>query len=563
MKYLKLLCLLLILALAGCGNDNYQSSLNSVNQPQSALLQELSTATKTAINSTAVSPSDTQKNSVIKLFQSMFNASPGADLLNLCSQWLADGMTEAELANLIASTDLFKIDSLYPTYLSNYDFSRRHLNLLMGTTASDSNKHALALVMQSLLDGGWTRGEVMLTLANLLLDIPASEPSWGLAAEQLRNKLEVSYYYSVTKGDSSTDIATLQGVTASVTHDYATVTTAKLLIDPSLAKSGWLKLTAYPSNTAEAIAISKTNSQTLYAGCRGCGVNKSTDGGMNWKAVNNGLASKYVTSIAVDPNDSQVVYAGTWGGDDGVYKTVNGGESWIKIGVTSYVYCISIDPSNSSNIYVGSSFSFHKTTDSGNTWNSIKYGAAYQNGLQAFAIAPSDSQVIYVGPVNGDSLFSSLDGGVNWSHTLSLQSFYDRPIRPVFFINSIAVSNKDSKIIYAGSDGLGIVKSTDSAGTWFQVNSGLPTWYSDMFAYNFNTSITSLAIDPNNSNIVYAGTDGAGVYKSTNGGSSWHAINSGLAILRVKSITIDPKDSRLIYVGTIGGGIYKTFTSGE
>ena len=231
MKYLKLLCLLLILALAGCGNDNYQSSLNSVNQPQSALLQELSTATKTAINSTAVSPSDTQKNSVIKLFQSMFNASPGADLLNLCSQWLADGMTEAELANLIASTDLFKIDSLYPTYLSNYDFSRRHLNLLMGTTASDSNKHALALVMQSLLDGGWTRGEVMLTLANLLLDIPASEPSWGLAAEQLRNKLEVSYYYSATKGSSSNDFNQLQSVTAYVTYDTTTVTSAKYLID--------------------------------------------------------------------------------------------------------------------------------------------------------------------------------------------------------------------------------------------------------------------------------------------------------------------------------------------
>jgi len=230
-KSLKLLCLLLILTLAGCGNDNYQSSLNSVNQPQSTLLQELSAATKTAINSSTVSPSDAQKNSVIKLFQSMFNASPGADLLNLCSQWLADGMTETELANLIASTDLFKIDSLYPTYLSNYDFLRRHLNLLMGTTVSDSNKHALALVMQSLLDGGWTRGEVMLTLVNLLLDIPASEPSWGVAAEQLRNKLEVSYYYSATKGLSSNDIGQLQSVTAYVTNDISTVKSAKYLID--------------------------------------------------------------------------------------------------------------------------------------------------------------------------------------------------------------------------------------------------------------------------------------------------------------------------------------------
>lgn len=76
----------------------------------------------------------------------------------------------------------------------------------------------------------------------------------------------------------------------------------------------------------------------------------------------------------------------------------------------------------------------------------------------------------------------------------------------------------------------------------------------------------SLAIDLLNTQIVYSGTlftapgaYGGGVYKSINGGSSWIAVNNGLSNLNVTSLAIVPTDTQIVYAGTWGGGIFKLF----
>ena len=82
-------------------------------------------------------------------------------------------------------------------------------------------------------------------------------------------------------------------------------------------------------------------------------------------------------------------------------------------------------------------------------------------------------------------------------------------------IGSLAIDPTNSQTIYAGTYGGGVFKSTDGRAHWTQINSGLT-----------NTDVESLAIDPTNTQVVYAGTYG-GVFKSTNAGVSWKAINSG------------------------------------
>ncbi len=71
----------------------------------------------------------------------------------------------------------------------------------------------------------------------------------------------------------------------------------------------------------------------------------------------------------------------------------------------------------------------------------------------------------------------------------------------------------------------------------------------------------SLAIDPTNSQVVYAGTS-SGIFKSTNGGSSWTAVNTGLTNTSVRCLVIDPTNSQVVYAGTGDGGIFKTVTGG-
>jgi hypothetical protein len=96
----------------------------------------------------------------------------------------------------------------------------------------------------------------------------------------------------------------------------------------------------------------------------------------------------------------------------------------------------------------------------------------------------------------------------------------------------------------------------DGAATWSAVNFDLP---SDSAG---NVIITSLVIAPQNSNLLYATTN-KGVFKTTDGGASWTAVNSGLTTLSVRFLAFDPKNTSTVYAGTNGGGIFAiTFVPG-
>ena len=79
----------------------------------------------------------------------------------------------------------------------------------------------------------------------------------------------------------------------------------------------------------------------------------------------------------------------------------------------------------------------------------------------------------------------------------------------------------------------------------------------------YGGSVVSMATDPFNSNIAYAGSWGGGVYKSTNGGRSWAWAGNGLGVLHIDSLAIDPQNAQVLYAGTHGGGVYKTTTGGQ
>jgi hypothetical protein len=105
--------------------------------------------------------------------------------------------------------------------------------------------------------------------------------------------------------------------------------------------------------------------------------------------------------------------------------------------------------------------------------------------------------------------------------------------------------------IYAGTGGGGVFKSTNSGSNWTAVDTGLTS-----------TAVYTLVIDPNTPSTIYAGTIGGGVFKSTNGGSNWTAVNTGLTNTYVQSLAIGPNTPSTIYAGT-GGGVFKSTNSGS
>ncbi|MBF0559753.1 MAG: putative Ig domain-containing protein, partial [Nitrospirae bacterium] len=115
--------------------------------------------------------------------------------------------------------------------------------------------------------------------------------------------------------------------------------------------------------------------------------------------------------------------------------------------------------------------------------------------------------------------------------------------------NSVVVDPTNGQIIYAGTTG-GVYKTTTGGSSWVAVNSGPSETY-----------VSSIAIDPTNSHTIYAGTYWP--YKSSDGGTSWTLINSAPLNTNAYSFAIDPTNSQIIYAGTQLNGIYKTTNGGS
>jgi hypothetical protein len=120
-------------------------------------------------------------------------------------------------------------------------------------------------------------------------------------------------------------------------------------------------------------------------------------------------------------------------------------------------------------------------------------------------------------------------------------------------INALAIDPVSPTTLYAGTLEGGVFKSTNGGGNWSAVNTGLPTGTID--------EILALTIDPATPTTVYAGTNSGGVFKSTNGGGSWSAVNTGLPHTGIGALAIDPATPTTLYAG--GSGVFKSTNSGD
>ena len=112
-----------------------------------------------------------------------------------------------------------------------------------------------------------------------------------------------------------------------------------------------------------------------------------------------------------------------------------------------------------------------------------------------------------------------------------------------------AIDPQTPATLYAGTD-LGVFKSSDGGGSWTAINNSLT-----------NLHVRALAVDPQTPAVLCAGTEGGGVFRSSNGGASWSAINSGLTQSSVGALAIDPQTPSTLYAGT-GGGVFKSSDGG-
>ncbi len=300
----------------------------------------------------------------------------------------------------------------------------------------------------------------------------------------------------------------------------------------------WRLANGTANNGIAAIDIYRHDPDTLYAiGIHG--IIRSIDRGENWDSLHYFDAD--VGGIRVDPNNSQELYVSKRGiiiESNDIVMSTNGGTVWnlLFIGNSYPVPVVEIDPTNSATVYVGvGSFYLHRSTDRGQTWHLVTQALA--NRMTSLAIAPSNDSILYLGFNPG--LFKSSDRGNTWT-SLSLGFQLVSGVR-------IAVDPRNSDVVYVavytnGSLPGGIYKSTNGGSSWNEMNNGLDTQ---------DRQINSLAISPKNPNELFLGIYSSQhvLFRTTDGGMSWSDFTNGLSGSgTVNSIAIDTLNDR-VYVG--------------
>jgi photosystem II stability/assembly factor-like uncharacterized protein len=253
-------------------------------------------------------------------------------------------------------------------------------------------------------------------------------------------------------------------------------------------------LAAVDEPLAIAAAAGTSASTYFVSAAIGHGVYRSLDGGQTWAQKNDGLPFfggylNPVLTVAIDPNTPSTVWAGTqYGG--GILRSTDGGDHWSSRGLTddNFVEAISVKPGNGSEILVGAGYG------SGNIYKSVDGGASWQKKLadigfvKSFVRDPRDPRVIYAGS-EGFGVLSSTDGGETWSDFTGSISY------PLVY--SLALTSDDPPLLIAGSYGSGLY--------WTRLTQGEPCSSDDtsLCLLNSRFRVTAQYTD-------YSGTSGTG-----------------------------------------------------
>ena len=269
--------------------------------------------------------------------------------------------------------------------------------------------------------------------------------------------------------------------------------------------------------------------------------------GSSWTSL--GPEGGDARSLAYDPSSPERVYLGTSSGE--MFLSTDGGVNWSRLahlgGGFDYVLdSISIDPKDPSVIYVGawsvenSAGDVFKSTDRGQTWQSLP--GIHGKSVRALAIAPSDSNVVVAGALDG--VYRSPDGGQTWTKITPAEN----PELKNF--ESIAVDPRSSQVIYAGTWHLPW-KTDDGGKTWSNIKNGIID----------DSDVFSIIIDDRTPNNVYVSAC-SGIYKSETAGATFKKVQGiPFSARRTRKLQQDPVDRSIVYAGTTEG-LWRTKDSG-
>jgi photosystem II stability/assembly factor-like uncharacterized protein len=379
----------------------------------------------------------------------------------------------------------------------------------------------------------------------------------------------------------------------------------------------WLRVTSgLDTGSFFAVAVDPQNAARVFISS-GSDLWRSTDGGETWALLAQAdTDSIWADAVAIAPSDPQVVYAV----GPTMLRSDDGGTTWQDMGNVDGASSVAVDPANAYTLAVGGQGGVVRSTDGGADWTSVAT-VATNDVVRTLVRNPAVHGQLLAG-TNSAGLFRSDDGGASWYHYTSglparqavtgITFSSTGPLAAVTLfgvfhrnstawtasstgitgsqVDSLAYAPSDSKILYAGLQGQGVFRSTDSGGSWsyaglrgrnvysvavspihaatawaatpggiWRTRDGGSTWVKELALYN--DSVTAIAVARSSPSTLYATTFQSGVYRSTDGGLTWHR-RSLPAWVNMFTVAIDPSNASHLWVGTRYAGIERSTDGG-
>lgn len=178
-----------------------------------------------------------------------------------------------------------------------------------------------------------------------------------------------------------------------------------------------------------------------------------------------------------------------------------------------------------------------RSTDIGKTWHRVSNGMFPEADIRAIVVDPTDSNVLYAGTEKG--IVKTTDGGNNWTQLPS-----EMDSREVW---ALAIHPSEPGILFAGTCPSAFYKTTDAGKTWKQLDAELAD---ECEGVPIIPRVTTMIIDPEDHDTVYAGIEIDGMRLSTDGGETWHNRSEGLSSQDIHGLTVVPGDQKTLVAAT-------------
>jgi photosystem II stability/assembly factor-like uncharacterized protein len=324
----------------------------------------------------------------------------------------------------------------------------------------------------------------------------------------------------------------------------------------------------FPSLSIADIAVNPHNTDTIYAatgdgygyengaifwgGLYTAGVMRSTDGGNTWDTT--GLSylqsnKDIIQKLLIHPDRPNELLAAT---RNGIFRTVNAGNTWTLV-ETGHVYSMAFRPDLPETVYAVTNTNLRVSYDAGATWSTLFPGISAINNRSSLAVSPDAPSNIWVLDAN-ENLKLSTNAGVSFTTLTSpdiVASFYG------YYDRVLAVSPTDANYIVAC--GMEMAKSINGGASWSKLD---PSNY-------VHSDNHAIAINPLHTATIYSGNDG-GISVTYNGGASWKNLGNGLMISQIYKLGNSKQNPDLLLCGlqdngTFGynGTVWKEKTGGD